>query len=264
MTEYVTYLTIYKGNKMPPFYIGYTSKIKILSGYNGSVVSKEYKQIWKYEQKHNKHLFKTQILKEFVTSDDAILYEEYLHCFFNVDINPMYINKVRSRHHFRNKGGYKLTEEQRNNRKWTEERKIEQSKITTERNKIIWASRSEEEIHRIGRNISAGKTGKESPNKGISRTEEEIIAISLGTRNAMDNTELRRHLSEKAKARGVNKICCIECKKIIPIPMYYQHLEKHDGINRIYINDGKKQIKIRENIDTIPDGYFRGRLKKKR
>lgn len=45
---YCTYLTVYKGNKLPPFYIGYTSVDNILNkSYRGSPESKKYKSVWK-------------------------------------------------------------------------------------------------------------------------------------------------------------------------------------------------------------------------
>lgn len=77
----------------------------------------------------------------------------------------------------------------------------------------------------------------------------------------MNRTELKNYLSIKAKERGINKLCCLECKKVMQITSYSQHIEKHEGINRIYVNNGKKEIKIRESIDDIPKGYLRGRLK---
>ena len=60
---YCTYLTVYSGNKLPPFYIGSSSIDIINNGYRGSVSSKEYKQIWKTELKNNSHLFKIMIIE---------------------------------------------------------------------------------------------------------------------------------------------------------------------------------------------------------
>ena len=44
--EYCTYLTTYKGTKMPMFYIGRSNVKNVQNGYHGSVSSKLYKQIW--------------------------------------------------------------------------------------------------------------------------------------------------------------------------------------------------------------------------
>lgn len=92
--EFCVYITIYKGNKLPPFYIGSTSTKKILKPkpYRGSVRSKEYSKIWEYELKHNVLLFKTIILKSFDTRKEAYDYEEKIQKQFSVVKNPLYIN----------------------------------------------------------------------------------------------------------------------------------------------------------------------------
>lgn len=48
---YCTYLTIYSGNKLPPFYIGYKDLHSIENGYRGSVDSLAFKEIWLSEIK---------------------------------------------------------------------------------------------------------------------------------------------------------------------------------------------------------------------
>ena len=62
MSLYCIYLTIYLGDKLPPFYIGSTSTDKIKKGYHGSVTSVKYKHIWDNELKTNNHLFKTFVI----------------------------------------------------------------------------------------------------------------------------------------------------------------------------------------------------------
>ena len=79
MNKFVVYLTIYSGDKLPPFYIGSTSMKKINKGYCGSVVSKKYKDIYQYELKYNRHLFKTEIISMHNDRKDALdaeLYEQ--------------------------------------------------------------------------------------------------------------------------------------------------------------------------------------------
>lgn len=93
MTIYCTYITFYSGNKLPPFYIGYSSIEKVKNGYNGSVSSKIYKKIWEKERKENPHLFKTKIIKTFKMRIDAGKHEEFVQKFFNVHKNPMFINR---------------------------------------------------------------------------------------------------------------------------------------------------------------------------
>lgn len=68
---FVTYLTIYSGDLLPPFYIGSTSLERFKSGYHGTVLSKKYKSIYRKELKENPHLFDTCIIAEFDTRIEA-------------------------------------------------------------------------------------------------------------------------------------------------------------------------------------------------
>lgn len=91
--SYCVYLTVYRGKKLPPFYIGYTQTSKIIvCNYNGSVQSKKYKNIWKYERRHNPHLFKTYIIKTFDSKDAAIQCESLYIRKLNAIHNQLYIN----------------------------------------------------------------------------------------------------------------------------------------------------------------------------
>ncbi len=92
MSIYCTYITFYRGNKLPPFYIGKSTIKNINNGYRGSVSSKEYKSIWISELKDSPNLFKTIILKKFIDKVECSKHEEYLQRKFNVHKNPMYIN----------------------------------------------------------------------------------------------------------------------------------------------------------------------------
>lgn len=91
-TIYCTYLTIYKGNKLPPFYIGSTSIENINKGYHGSVSSNRYKDIWKSELKTNPNLFKTIVISTHQTREEALAKEMFLQQKMNVAKSPMYIN----------------------------------------------------------------------------------------------------------------------------------------------------------------------------
>lgn len=92
---YCVYLTVYKGNLLPPFYIGSTSIDKIENGYRGSVGSKQYKEIWKSEIKYNSQLFKTHIIKIFNDRKAAADYEGYIQRLLHVQYNPLYINMAQ-------------------------------------------------------------------------------------------------------------------------------------------------------------------------
>ena len=77
---YCVYLTIYRGNKLPPFYIGSTS-IELITGkkqYKGSVASKHLVHIWKSELKINPQLFCVKILSMHDTRQEAYDAEDKL------------------------------------------------------------------------------------------------------------------------------------------------------------------------------------------
>jgi hypothetical protein len=94
---YCTYLTVYTGNKLPPFYIGSTSVDNVINkGYSGSVVSKTYMAIWKQELSDHPDLFKTIILTRHETREEAMERELIFQEAFSVARNPLYINMAHA------------------------------------------------------------------------------------------------------------------------------------------------------------------------
>jgi hypothetical protein len=91
---FCTYLTIYRGKLLPPFYIGYTSIQKIQNGYRGSVKSTKYKHTWNTELQNNSHLFITKIISTHQTRQEALVKEDILHRSLQVIKNPLYINQA--------------------------------------------------------------------------------------------------------------------------------------------------------------------------
>lgn len=91
-SKYCVYLTVYKGNKLPPYYIGSSSVSRVNEGYHGSVKSKKYSKTWQSEIKHSPHLFKTHIVKLFPTRRDALLAERKMQMALDVTTNPLYVN----------------------------------------------------------------------------------------------------------------------------------------------------------------------------
>lgn len=89
---FVTYLTIYRGNKLPPFYIGSTSLKKFLEGYNGTILSKKYKSIYQKEQKEHPELFDSLIIDEFVTREEATECERRYQKQMDVVKNKLFFN----------------------------------------------------------------------------------------------------------------------------------------------------------------------------
>jgi len=94
MSQYCTYLTVYKGNKMPPFYIGSTSVKRVYGGYKGTVLSAAYKEVWNEELKHRDELFETKIVSVHDSRKDALDKENKLHIQLGVKDNNLYINKA--------------------------------------------------------------------------------------------------------------------------------------------------------------------------
>lgn len=93
MGDFVVYLTLYSGTKLPKWYIGSSYIKKINDGYNGSVKSKKYREIYNLEQTENKHLFKTRILSYHKTREQAIKEELRLQKKHSVIKNEYYINE---------------------------------------------------------------------------------------------------------------------------------------------------------------------------
>lgn len=90
--KYCTYITHYSGKILPPNYIGSTSIEQINNGYYGSVTSKKYKSIWKYELKTHPELFSIDIISTHDTRREATYKELQLQKMFNVVKSDLFIN----------------------------------------------------------------------------------------------------------------------------------------------------------------------------
>ena len=90
---YIVYLVKYKGDKLPPYYIGSTSLKKIKNGYRGSIKSRKYKNIFKDELKNNLHLFEYEILGEYESRKDALKNELKKQKELNVVKSDLYFNE---------------------------------------------------------------------------------------------------------------------------------------------------------------------------
>lgn len=69
---FCVYLTVYSGLKIPPFYIGSTSLVKLQEGYCGSVSSKKYRALFNEEKRDNRELFTTNVLSLHATRKEAL------------------------------------------------------------------------------------------------------------------------------------------------------------------------------------------------
>lgn len=90
--KYITYLTVYNGTKLPPFYIGSTYLDKYLAGYHGSVSSKKYEEIYNKELEEHPELFDSMILDEFDTREEATFCELYYQKLYDVVKNELFFN----------------------------------------------------------------------------------------------------------------------------------------------------------------------------
>jgi hypothetical protein len=119
-------LTIYDGDKLPPFYIGSTSVERVKRGYHGSVRGQEFGAAWKQELVEHPELFDTIVLSEHPTRAEALNEEQRLHLKHEVVRDPRFINTATARGGFINRGYWTEEEKQRmsvsaKNRKMTPE-----------------------------------------------------------------------------------------------------------------------------------------------
>ena len=220
---FCTYITVYKGNKLPPFYIGYTKTENISKGYRGSVCSKEYKKIWYEELKNNEHLFSTHIISLHKTKKEANEREMYFQSKLCVLQKPtMYINRCIGRH--MNKNGENNPMYGRKHRKESIKKQKEKIKenyengyVNPRKNKK--APRTSERM----RYDNPNKDGHVRKNAIISQiTKEKISKANKGKvpHNKIYDTFIWTCLNcgkEKVlAAKKVNKkkkFCCQQCYK---------------------------------------------------
>lgn len=179
-----------------------------------------------------------QIRKTFKSKEDAIKWETKVLRRINAAGKEYFINETNGNLNWYNKGGYKCTQEHIDNMinsRWTEEKKKKHSIYTTQLNKEIWSKRSTEEKNKILSKISESNKGKEPWNRNTPHTNETIKKISKNTKNAMKSTELRSHLSQKAKARcdekfskrisenNKRKVSCVFCKREVNLSNLGRH-----------------------------------------
>jgi hypothetical protein len=103
---FVTYLTVYSGDKLPAFYIGSTTAERIASGYHGSVRSSVYRDVWASELKEHPELFETRVLTKHETRNESLDEEERIQKLFDVVRSSLFVNKAYARGGFINPGSF--------------------------------------------------------------------------------------------------------------------------------------------------------------
>lgn len=177
MSIYCVYLTTYRGNRLPPFYIGSKDIKSVNSGYRGSVTSKEHRAVFKTELTTNNHLFNTRIISVHSTREEAYLAERKIHTALQVHTNPLYINKTIA---------YSPVGISNKGRKFTEEHRRHMS----ESMKLKWSKGHPNKGRKTKPASEERKAKISAANKGITRR----IGYKL-------SEETKRKMSESAKRR---------------------------------------------------------------
>lgn len=232
MDLYCTYIVIYRGNLLPPFYIGSTSIEKINNGYYGTVKSKDYCEVYKNELKHNKHLFDIKILTSHKTRKEALQKENMFHRKLNVVKNCLYINKMYA------SGSGLILKGDKNpffGKKHTEETKINIGKHSKQR-------MTSEQARKI--------RSKASPSfKGKRHTETSKMKMR------------KPHLSQQGSYYCTNGHDTLKLSKNTPLPEgFYFGRTMKTVKNRKMCNNGVTQ-RLLEVGEKLPEGYKYGILK---
>ena len=229
---YAVYLTIYRGKKLPPFYIGSTSLKKIKDGYRGSVVSKKYGDIFKLELLTNPQLFDVIILSRHSSRKNALEAELILqkeldvvksNQFFNEayasvngmfgrdvsgDSNPMFGKKQteQTKEKIREKRGhnkrYEATEEHKKITSKTHKGKIVSQETRTKLSSALKGKYVGEDASFFGRKHSEETKCKISQkNKGKIVSDEAKDKIYKANKGKIVTEECRRKISEAKKGK---------------------------------------------------------------
>lgn len=179
-TIYCVYITIYRGNKLPPFYIGYSTAEKIKNGYRGSVSSRQYENIWKKELKENNHLFITRILSYHNSAEKAKIRETEIQKKLRVHKNPLYSNtQIQNEKFFLSLEMYRHFARERS-------QNVDYRKKVSEKNRILWANPKwkEEQKKRL---------------KKAKNTDEYRAAQSVRSKKLANDPNYRKKLSDGVK-----------------------------------------------------------------
>lgn len=196
---YCVYLTIYFGSELPKRYIGSTSIKNIESGYNGSIKSKKYKEIFLEQQRLHKDKFKTRILSVYASREEALVEELRLQIKYNVIKSDKYMNMSLAQVH----GFFGKPTSGKNHPFYAKHHTIDVRKQISESVKLAY---KEKRIISPFKNLDV--TGKNNPFYGRTHSEE--------SKNKM----------RKPKAT-VPKFKCPHCDRIYDKGNLVQHLKRN-------------------------------------
>jgi hypothetical protein len=199
MDEYCTYLTVYKGNALPPFYIGSTSLKRIEKGYKGSVISAKYSEAWKKELNANPELFETRIISTHKYRKEALDKENYFHKALGVVKNDLYINQAIASGCFGNMGEVANAKMKatKNSKEWKETigRQVAE-KISKIRNDPEWKATKGKEA---ARKLSVLKRDPARAEIEAERNRKNLQTINDPVWQATTGVEWRRKISESVR-----------------------------------------------------------------
>lgn len=195
--EWCVYVVTYSGDKLPPFYVGYTRTKRLLKeNYHGSIRSKKWKDIWRTELELFPTLFRRKIIRTFSTREEASGFEREFLSHFDAKNNSLFYNLSNG---LGDKGcakGFKHSEEQK--RKWSIERKFHI--VTKETRQKISKSK-------MGHPVS-------------SETREKLRKAHLGSKKPK-SLETREKLSKSNKGQTRSK----EARLNMKVPKSEKHKE---------------------------------------
>ena len=212
MKQFCVYLTTYRGNKLPIFYIGSTSVSNIQLGYHGSVTSQEFKHCWNKELKENPQLFITRIISYHRTRQEAYDEEENFQRKLDVVKNPLYANASIANRHF-SRHGLKLTAETKSK---ISKSLTGSSLADSTKQKISKSCKGKTKSEITKAKISQSKLGfkhsKESKIKmsnskaGVTPKAETIEKARITNTGKKRSNESCNRISEARKGKGCHKI----------------------------------------------------------
>lgn len=267
--KYCVYVTTYHGKvELPMFYIGSTLINKITrkhNPYKGSVLSEEYRDIWKSETKNNPCDFTVKILKTFQNRDDAFNYERYVQKYFSVVQNEMYTNKAYANDKF-NMYGKKHTNDTRGkmsnshkkyNENITEEQRLERMRIRKECSEmgVITAWNTETKSY-IRTSVTHPKymNGTYIP-AGKKRTRESREKTSIALKGRISYYD---PMTNKIKYIKKGDTPPPNLVKGVPENRGDDMHEKFSDTSFYYNPLDGKQVRVK-NESTAPDGFIKGR-----
>ena len=208
--EFCVYITKYRGNKMPPLYVGSRATIDVLkNNYFGTVTSKQYKNIWKEELKLHPELFSIEIISTHVTRQEALDAEEQYQRKVNAVNSEQYINQSYANGKFSNLGKKASDEtkqkmrEARLGRKFTESHKAALS--LANKGKKLGTKLTEETKKKMSEAHTGKHTGDKNNFYGKKHSDETKKKISEAGKGRKHSEETKTRIGASRKLAYANK-----------------------------------------------------------